>query len=287
MARKPAGTQFHPLTYSVPFVVDEPHGHVNWEFTMIKRGKVYNYINGTRFICKQGDLFLIGPSDRHYFKAISEQDYEHRDIYVEDKDLRELCNVLSPTLYNKITEKPMAFFIQIGQDEILKLDNRLRLLQAVDADHITESQLAIHKSLVIYLLGLYIEKNDPFSQRYPEWILKLIIDMQQSEVLESNLSSLIKSTHYSREYVSREFHRYTGVRLIDYFTRAKLNFAASLLANTEYSVLNISSRLGYSSLSHFIHLFKKYNGISPGVYRRQRKSNRKYPAAENEQKEKP
>ena len=38
----------------------------------------------------------------------------------------------------------------------------------------------------------------------------------------------------------------------------------------DYSILNISSTIGYDSLSFFIRLFKKQYGITPLQYRKQR-----------------
>ena len=43
--------------------------------------------------------------------------------------------------------------------------------------------------------------------------------------------------------------------------------AAEFLAHSNFSTVEISGKLGFDSLSHFNHLFKKTFGITPREYR--------------------
>ena len=47
----------------------------------------------------------------------------------------------------------------------------------------------------------------------------------------------------------------------------KCERACILLGTTRLSILEISTALGYDSLSHFNRIFKEYTGVSPGAYR--------------------
>ena len=49
--------------------------------------------------------------------------------------------------------------------------------------------------------------------------------------------------------------------------RGHSNRCQSLLTATKLLVLEIVSRLGYSSLSHFTRLFREYSGMPPSRYR--------------------
>lgn len=51
-------------------------------------------------------------------------------------------------------------------------------------------------------------------------------------------------------------------------TKLKIDYAKTLLIKTNYSLLDISNMLGYSSYSHFITLFKKYTKYTPHDYRK-------------------
>ena len=49
-------------------------------------------------------------------------------------------------------------------------------------------------------------------------------------------------------------------------TKLKIDYAKTLLIKTNYSLLDISNMLGYSSYSHFITLFKKYTKYTIEIF---------------------
>ena len=51
----------------------------------------------------------------------------------------------------------------------------------------------------------------------------------------------------------------------------KLSYAAKLLQTTDLIVLDISSKVGYSSLSHFNRVFKATYHLTPSEYRNKSK----------------
>jgi AraC-like DNA-binding protein len=53
----------------------------------------------------------------------------------------------------------------------------------------------------------------------------------------------------------------------EFITRAKISTAENLLKFSDFSYLDISLAMGFSSQSAFISVFKKLNGITPKQYR--------------------
>ena len=53
-----------------------------------------------------------------------------------------------------------------------------------------------------------------------------------------------------------------------YLQSHKLRYAKKLLQNTDLSMMEIASKIGYSNLSHFANNFKKYYGITPNDCRK-------------------
>ena len=76
--------------------------------------------------------------------------------------------------------------------------------------------------------------------------------------------------HLSPSYFSRLFHREVGESFTDYVNRQKIQLAKTQLRSTTKSISQISAELGYVNTSHFINLFKRYEGITPSVYRQHR-----------------
>lgn len=71
----------------------------------------------------------------------------------------------------------------------------------------------------------------------------------------------------SAPYLSKLFHSEVGVTIVQYITQKRVEAAESLLKFSDYSCLEISDYLCFSSESHFIHVFKKYTKITPKEYR--------------------
>jgi two-component system response regulator YesN len=72
----------------------------------------------------------------------------------------------------------------------------------------------------------------------------------------------------SPEYLSRLFHKETGMLLVDYIQRRKIEKACRLFREERLPVSEVASRLGYSNFSYFATIFKKNTGYSPMEYRK-------------------
>ncbi|MBR4059490.1 MAG: helix-turn-helix domain-containing protein [Lachnospiraceae bacterium] len=93
----------------------------------------------------------------------------------------------------------------------------------------------------------YIDSN----YRDPQLSLKLISD-------KMNISS---------SYLSRLFKEKYQISIPDYLTGKRIRDAKADLRNSSYGIQEIAERNGFLSDSAFIKIFKKIEGITPGVYR--------------------
>lgn len=69
-------------------------------------------------------------------------------------------------------------------------------------------------------------------------------------------------------YLSSLFARQTGITLSEYIRKRRIEAAGILLQYYDYSVAEISEYLAFSSPSHFIRVFRKETGMTPGMYRK-------------------
>ena len=67
----------------------------------------------------------------------------------------------------------------------------------------------------------------------------------------------------------RCFKRYMGVTPMQYLISIRMNRAKELLRNTDYSIQEISSLVGYENPLYFSRLFQRQTGRPPSVYRRE------------------
>jgi AraC-like DNA-binding protein len=71
----------------------------------------------------------------------------------------------------------------------------------------------------------------------------------------------------SPSYLSRLFKQNLGVSVSDYIREKKIEKAENLLKYSDKSLIDIANYLAFSSQSHFIKTFEKYEGLTPKKYR--------------------
>lgn len=84
---------------------------------------------------------------------------------------------------------------------------------------------------------------------------------------ELNVSLLGEEFHLSASYLSRLFKEKYENSILDYIAKVRIKNAKEDLKNTSKNVYEIAMDNGFLSSNVFIKTFKKWEGITPGVYR--------------------
>ena len=84
---------------------------------------------------------------------------------------------------------------------------------------------------------------------------------------ELTLKLLADHVGLNSSYLSKLFSKETGMSIKSFIIKARVTTAENLLTDSEFSCLDISLALGFSSQSAFISVFRKVNGITPKKYR--------------------
>ncbi len=96
-------------------------------------------------------------------------------------------------------------------------------------------------------------------------LLDYISDHLHEKILVQDIANVAQ---YTVPYISRVFRSEVGVNISTYIMQKKIEAAANMLQFSDYSSLEISSYLQFSSQSYFIKQFKKHIGITPNEYRK-------------------
>ena len=72
---------------------------------------------------------------------------------------------------------------------------------------------------------------------------------------------------FDRSYFCRIFKSAIGATFTEYLNFVRICKAEKKLATTSESILEISAEVGFSSVSYFNKIFKKYKNCSPSAYR--------------------
>lgn len=100
--------------------------------------------------------------------------------------------------------------------------------------------------------------------------IKAYIDANYENNL--TLSSLAESLYVSPFHISHVFKEQFGISPIQYLINVRIRVACELLSQTDHPVSEVSLMVGYPNVNYFHILFKRFTGMSPGGFRRNKKS---------------
>lgn len=95
-------------------------------------------------------------------------------------------------------------------------------------------------------------------------ILDYISDNLHEKLLVQDIADYVGCTV---PYISRLFKKELNMPISSYVMQKKVEAAADMIHFSDYSALEISNYLNFSSQSYFIKQFRKYIGITPKEYR--------------------
>lgn len=72
----------------------------------------------------------------------------------------------------------------------------------------------------------------------------------------------------NKSYLQRIFKEYTGKTIISYLNELRIKQAKKLLANKNFSIIDIAIEVGFNNRQNFAVAFKNFTGTTPSAYRR-------------------
>ncbi len=82
------------------------------------------------------------------------------------------------------------------------------------------------------------------------------------------LEEIAQHLKLNQSHICRHFKQETGVTIVEHINASKIKETKRLLASTNLTIVEISTRLGFSSQNYFHTLFHKVTGLTPTEFRR-------------------
>lgn len=99
----------------------------------------------------------------------------------------------------------------------------------------------------------------------------LILYLNDHCMDQISMSQLSKVSCMGLRKLQTVFKDHYGCTITEYIQQRRMSQAESLLSNTDMSISQVASGVGYHSASRFSELFRKSTGISPHEYRKMRR----------------
>ena len=252
------------------------HRHNAYEVFLFLGGSRRMCIEDACYVCRPGDMFIIGPNQLHAGFCDEECVYERLILNVKQEFLEALSrDGVDFTACFEEAAVPVRH-ISLSQEECRKIK---ALYEAIEE---TGKQPEFGQSLLreTYIIQLFILLNRWFgreeNRRESENVMPRIVSEMMTYIKENaaediSLSRLSKEFYFDSRYLSKLFKEYTGLTLRTYLMDCKMALAKQLLREG-WSVSEVCQRSGFNDYANFLRSFKNYVGVSPGKYARQIKS---------------
>jgi AraC family transcriptional regulator len=80
------------------------------------------------------------------------------------------------------------------------------------------------------------------------------------------LCDIARAAHLSRSHFARAFRISTGLSVMTYLRRLRIEKAKAQLIGSEASIAEVSAMLGFAHHSHFTRLFRREVGMTPRLF---------------------
>lgn len=247
------------------------HTHEYYEFLCILSGSISHTINGTKYQMFEGDCCFIRPTDCHCFELASDTNVStiHVNFMLRSSYVERLANLYGPNLLSDILAfcSPLSF--KLSAHELSDIQDTCFNIQTTTPDPTTEEEM-ICKGVINRLFAKYLQMHFSKEQvKPPAWLQSLILQLHNPSFFHSRLDEFLDNIPYSQSYVQHQFKKHTGSSIIAYRNSVKMVTAKRLLSSTRMSVQEIAFYLGFDSISHLNHLYKKHFGTPPLVTRKE------------------
>ncbi|GGH31809.1 helix-turn-helix domain-containing protein [Paenibacillus segetis] len=101
----------------------------------------------------------------------------------------------------------------------------------------------------------------------PDSVKQVIEYLHTNYKQKIKLDNLTSIFHANKTTLNEHFKKSTGLSLIAYLNKIRMQMADSMLRNTTLPTTEIMERIGFHDDAHFLRNFRKYSGYSPAEYR--------------------
>ncbi|MFS0872971.1 helix-turn-helix domain-containing protein [Paenibacillus xylanilyticus] len=133
--------------------------------------------------------------------------------------------------------------------------------------HSQEDYESVFKHIIYSALAVLRDNKLSPSE---EPTIAMFYEIINSHYMEDiSLEYLSEKLNLSTTYLSVYIKDKTGINFSEHLQKIRMGKACELLATTNWTINEISVRVGYQNITSFNRIFKKTTGISPGIYRKQ------------------
>lgn len=282
-------TDFPPLDPQKPYVakpyalnifdISYVHFHKDLEIGLCLSGRGVCVVDGVEYPFSEGDVQVVFPFQAHLSKSEGAHPSRWIWLYLDPALILQGCGISNPLQTEQLLMQHMGLcgiFSERRYPDIYAAVKTLiaELNQPVQTPFHTETVgLRLYDLLLTAARCSVSLPKLPLRRDAMITVLAPALDRIRDGVLSGDIPSIAELAALCHLSVSRFRERFaaaTGTSPRKYLAECRLERAKQLLLSTNKTVLQISSDLGFESVSGFNRLFASQTGLSPQQFRKQR-----------------
>ena len=231
--------------------------HNFWELTFIDNGTIETSVDGETYQLNEMDLILYAPGQFHTQVNHSHQSCSYLTLLF-DMDLGDEYLITNRVYHaHRDIHRALNDFIKVTNNDML-FDSELMLcylkeliIRIMQYDFLPASPIA----------------SSPMQQKFENELLNEIIIYINDTVYEQlTIEEICHKFSISRSSLQTLFKNNLSIAPKQYISNLKLAKSKLLIKESIYTISEISSQLGFTSIHYFSRRFKQEFGITPTDY---------------------
>lgn len=278
--------------------VAPPHLHIRRkteEFILyyVLAGEMHLNEEDRRFVLKPNDFLLLDPQREHwgtksapctyFYIHFRHGDMEERTEAVDglkhaliadrlaalkthecDADKPSSSKLILPKTFSS---KPTGTAVSLLHKLREVHHNRLEHFQSMSGMVLLELLITLSRELTASFL---FNEHSIAKTRSTRMIHDLLAYFQQDYSLPISGASLEERYKCNFDHLNRLFKRTTGTTILAYLNEVRISKAKQMLYDGSGSITEIAEKCGFKDVYYFSKVFKKYTGLAPGLFARNR-----------------
>lgn len=260
------------------------HSHDFVELVYVKKGHGIHRHAGRHYEVDEGDCYIIEPGDEHGYSA------GEGLVIINILFLPEL---LAPYLSQLVVVRGFRGFFSVeplfrnetafGYKLHLTAEQREAIETVAKALYDEQEQKrngyrAVCTALFVQMLALlsrYFSENIRSNSKANDLdakeqvVVKAITYLQSRFGEKISLSDVASIVYLSVSHFSHVFKETTGMSLLDYLHKIRMNQARELFLQGRTGITDVSFEVGFHDPGYFARAFKKFFGVSPSQFCRE------------------
>jgi AraC family transcriptional regulator, L-rhamnose operon transcriptional activator RhaR len=252
------------------------HDHAFHELVIILNGEGEHVAGDERYKISAGDVFLLKPGTAHGYRDTLGLELVNV-LYLPEKLNLPLYDLANSPGYHAFFDLEPAMRAQHGfrsklQVSNKQLDSLKALVKKLEHEESIKSPGRLFRmaAILMQLIGQvseYYSGTDAPNRAEVLRLGKVISYIETRYAKPLSLDALAKRAAMSPSTLHRAFTSSMGESPINYLITVRLDRAKELLKDTNLSITEISSRVGFRDSNYFSRIFKKKQGKSPREFR--------------------